>query len=460
MKNKTTKKTSNKLNSVKVRITLWYTALMLVIVTVVMSAVGILSYRLAMDSTKADLKAQVLQIGDKVRSRMSRSTIYNLENNEEFKNVSIYKENGEYIIGRYDYDVSKIPFKNEVLRKEDVNGKSYLVYDIFKPGTPGRSEGCWVRGTESVVYTKIFGRSMIFIILIVIPFIMLLTALGGYFITRKAFCPIDNIAKTAEEICSSKDIKKRIAITLGAREDEMLRLSLTLNLMLDRIEGLIEKEKQFTSDASHELRTPISVILAQGEYLTEIAETEKEKELAKSITDKAKQVSKLVSRLLLIARIDQNRQKPNREKADLAVLTDIAFEELNDAAAEKNISLVSDIEDNTIVYVDEALFLRVLSNLISNGIKYGRESGYVSVSARRVDDLLEIAVEDNGIGIANENIEKIWDRFYRVDDVRNDEYGSSGLGLAVVKGIVKLHGGEIYVESEPNKGTKFIICGI
>lgn len=207
--------------------------------------------------------------------------------------------------------------------------------------------------------------------------------------------------------------------------------------MLDKIENLIKQEKQFTSDASHKMRTPISVILAQGEYLLDIADNDKEKELARNIVDKANQVSKLVSRLLLLARIDQDRQKFNKEKVDLGVLIDIAVDSMKELAEQKNILLITNVSDNLIIEADEALLLSAVTNLISNGIKYGNESGYVSVSASRVDEnSAEIIVTDNGIKIANEHLNKIRGLFYRIDNVRNDEFGSNGLGLAMVKSII------------------------
>ncbi|MBQ6907972.1 MAG: HAMP domain-containing histidine kinase, partial [Clostridia bacterium] len=310
---------------------------------------------------------------------------------------------------------------------------------------------------ESVNSTMLLGRSAIIIVLILIPLILLLTALGGYYITKKAFRPVNTIIKTANDISAQQDITRRIEIAPDAKEDELNHLSVTLNKMLDRIENLIRQEKQFTSDASHELRTPISVILAQGEYLLDIAKDEKEKELAGSIVDKANQVSKLVSRLLLLARIDQNRQKFNKEKVDIGVLADIAIDSMKDLADKKGISLSSDVAEDTIVEADEALLLSAITNLISNGIKYGKESGYVSVSASKIGDKTEITVADNGIGIDKAHIDKIWDRFYRIDDVRNDEYGSCGLGLAMVKATIELHGGTINVSSTLGEGTVFKI---
>ena len=159
----------------------------------------------------------------------------------------------------------------------------------------------------------------------------------------------------------------------------------------------------------------------------------------------------------LLARIDQNRQKFNKEKVDLGVIIDVAVDSMKELAAQKDILLFSNVPEGTIVDADESLLLSAITNLISNGIKYGNESGHVSVSASKNGDKTEIIVADNGVGISEEHIDKIWTRFYRVDDVRIDEYGSSGLGLSMVKSIIELHGGEITVKSTPGHGTEFRI---
>ena len=440
--------------SIKTRITIWYTSLMFVLIVVVLSLVGGLSYQLSIDSVEKDVILQVTQVRESLSKRQP-GVFEIIESKEEFKNVSIYEMDGKYIVGQYNYDVVSIPFEEGVPRKENIDGKEYIVYDARTPGPPGRHGGFWIRGVESVNSTMLLGRSAIIIMLILIPLILLLTALGGYYITKKAFNPVNNIVKTANDISAQKDISKRIEIAPDSKEDELHHLSVTLNKMLDKIENLIKQEKQFTSDASHELRTPISVILAQGEYLLDIAKDEKEKELAQTIVDKSKQVSKLVSRLLLLARIDQNRQKFNKEKVDLGVIIDVAVDSMKELAAQKEILLFSNVPEGTIVDADESLLLSAITNLISNGIKYGNESGYVSVSASKNGDKTEIIVADNGVGISEEHIDKIWTRFYRVDDVRNDEYGSSGLGLSMVKSIIELHGGEIMVQSVLGEGTEF-----
>lgn len=443
--------------SIKTRITIWYTALMFVLISVVFGAVSLLSYQLSMDNLEKDIKFRVSQVSNRVGVRQSKDMFYTVDSKRDFRNVSVYLENGEHIAGQYLYDLSNISFKHDVLRRETVDGKTYIVYDIFKPARPGDNSGYWIRGAESVSYTNILGRSVFVILLFVIPIILLLTALGGYYITKKAFMPVNSITKTANDIYTLNDLEQRIELAPNAHKDELYNLSVTLNRMLDKIESLIKQEKQFTSDASHELRTPISVILAQGEYLLEIADTDKERELAEAIVEKSNQISRLVSRLLLLARIDASRQKVNKEKIDLGVLIDIAADELKDSAEKKDITIITNAEDNIIIEADEALLLSAISNLISNAIKYGKESGQVIVASKKQGNCAEITVSDNGIGISQENMAKIWDRFYRVDDVRNNEDASSGLGLSLVKSIAELLGGEVFVQSELGKGTEFKI---
>lgn len=464
-----------KITSIKMRITIWYTSLMLILIAVVLSLVGTLSYRLAINNIEKDIISQVSRISGKLSS-MERDVFDIVDRNEEFKNVSIYNNIGEYIVGQYNYDVANIEFKDGSLRWETIGGKEYIIYDILTKNKPYRPEErnshieakphnehnaresmgvFWIRGAETVNSVVIFGRAAFLIIIIVIPLILIFAALGGFYITKKAFLPINNILRTAQDISIKSDVKKRIEIAPESKEDELYNLSVTLNQMLDKIENLIRKEKQFTSDASHELRTPVSVILAQGEYLLDIAEDEKERELAENIVAKANQMAELISRLLLISRIDSNRQKFNKEKVDLAVIADIAVESMSVLAENRGISLISEVPENLIVDADETLLLSVFTNLVSNGIKYGKPNGYVRISAKRSGEFTEITVKDNGIGISDEHIDKIWGRFYRVDDVRNDEYGSSGLGLSMVKSIVELHDGAITVKSEPEQGTEF-----
>lgn len=441
------------ITSIKTRITIWYTALMFLIVVAVTFAVGLLSYQMSIDVIEKEVVLRVTQVSEKI-SKHQFDVMQSVDDGE-YKNVSIYKPNGEYIAGQYIYDITNLKFVPGVVRHENVEGKEYIIYDIMNPAPPGSGKGFWIRSAESVNSSNLLSKSAIAVMLFSIPLILLITALGGYYITRRAFLPINNIVKTANNICMQNDIKQRIAIEPEAHKDELYELSVTLNRMLNKIETLILQEKQFTSDASHELRTPISVILAQSEYLAEIAENEKEKELALNIVDKSKQISKLVSRLLMLARMDSNRQTIHKEKVDLSVIADVAIESMQDFADKRGIILSKEVPEGLMIEADEALLLSAITNLVGNGIKYGKDGGFVKITAEQSEDSVEISVLDNGIGISRDDLDKIWGRFWRADDVRNDENASYGLGLAMVKSIAKLHNGNVTVVSEPECGSEF-----
>ena len=166
-------------------------------------------------------------------------------------------------------------------------------------------------------------------------------------------------------------------------------------------------------------------------------------------------MSILVSQLLTLARMDKGRQKINLEEIEIGELIEIAIEGQKLQSEEKNITIFSDIQENVYSSVDEIMIMRVFTNLISNAISYGKENGYIKVSLNKDNNNAIIKIEDNGIGISEENLEKIWVRFFQADPSRTTE--NSGLGLSMVKGIIEIHKGSIYVQSELNKGTVFTI---
>ena len=193
-----------KITSIKTRITIWYTSLMFILIVVVLGLVGGLSYQLSKESIEKNVVLSVTQVIEKL-ARRQRNVFEIVEEKEEFKNVSIYDWGGNYVVGKYIYDLENIPFKEGVPRRESINGKEYIVYDAKAAGHPGQG-GFWIRGLESVDSTMLLGRSAMIIVLILIPLILLLTALGGYYITKKAFRPINNITKTANDISVQQDI--------------------------------------------------------------------------------------------------------------------------------------------------------------------------------------------------------------------------------------------------------------
>ena len=226
--------------------------------------------------------------------------------------------------------------------------------------------------------------------------------------------------------------------------------------MFERLEFSFEKERQFTSDVSHELRTPVAVIISQCEYLLENENLSAEdKEEIAVILKQAKRMSKLTSEMLMIARNEQGEQHL-MEKLDFGLLSELVIEELQTKAQEKNIEITLQKQDDLFMNGDQTLILRMMMNLITNAINYGKINGHIHVILKVENDQIVGEVKDDGIGINEEHLDRIWERFYRIDKSRSRENGGTGLGLSMVRWIVNLHNGTIHVESIEGIGTSFI----
>ena len=314
----------------------------------------------------------------------------------------------------------------------------------------------WVRGIISVTDESYALKAAAKNNLILTVMLIFAAGIGGYLIIKRAFVPVKKISRTAKEIADSSDLTRRI--NLGNGKDEIFTLADTFDEMLDKIEQTFEREKQFTSDASHELRTPIAVILSECEYMEECAKTEEElRESSRSIKRQADKMSKLVSELLTISRMDRNTLQLNFEETDLSELVSFVCDEQEEINRGKDTVLVRYIKNGITARTDKFLLARLFINLISNAYQYIESEGIISVSLDECDEFVKFTVTDNGIGISEENIPKIWERFYQVDKSRTaNENGNMGLGLSMVKWIAECHGGSIDVKSELGKGSTFI----
>ena len=290
------------------------------------------------------------------------------------------------------------------------------------------------------------------IFFVVFPFLLVVSALGGYLITKKAFDPIEKIRETAEKINEGNDLTKRIDI--GKGKDEISVLATTFDKMFDRLQNSFDREAQFTSDVSHELRTPISVISSQSQYGLKYLEINEEtRDIFENILDESKKMTNLISKLLMLARMDKGSQKLNVENTDMSEVVEMAAEMKMEKAQGKNITIKNYIKENLYADVDKSMIIRVLINLIDNAITYGKENGKIVIELFQNQDRIVCKVEDDGIGIAPEHVGKIWNRFYQVEPSRSGD--NSGLGLSLVKWIIDAHKGMINVESELGKGTVF-----
>ena len=276
----------------------------------------------------------------------------------------------------------------------------------------------------------------------------------GFRMLSAALKPVDVICGEAGEISKGEDLSKRL--TLPQTRDEMYRLTIEFNQMFDRLEDSFEAEKQFSSDVSHELRTPLSVIRSQCEYMLGEAKTEEEAGEIRVILNQAEKMIQLITQLLTISRCERGGEYFQKQEFNFSFMAEMVVDTLQEMAEEKQIELSADIEENLKIIGEETLLMRMLMNLIENAIYYGKEHGFVKVKIRQDGDRICGSVQDNGIGIAEENLDKIWKRFYREDKSRSNTTNGTGLGLAMVKWIVQLHHGEIKVFSEKGAGSEFV----
>lgn len=373
---------------------------------------------------------------------------------EENVYLSFYTTEGEFLNGNtppeFTYDVSFLSGEVQTVAIEEGN---WAVYDriIYIEGYGN----AWIRGISSFSEAESTIQTLVYASLIILPFVALVAIVGGYWITRRAFLPVKQITQSAEDITDGNELSKRIH--LGKGRDEIYTLANTIDRMFDRLEYSFEVEKQFTSDASHELRTPIAVILSQCEYALESAETEQELMGAlQVILSQTQKMSKLVAQLLFLSRTDQKTQVMNVEEVNLSTLAAVILEEQTLMAEEKNITLHSNIEPDIILQADETMIMSLLINLISNAIKYGKQDGDVWVNLKQSEVEVIGTVNDNGIGMDESDKNKIWTRFYQVDTARTATKDNGvGLGLAMVKWIIESHKGTISVKSTLKKGSQF-----
>lgn len=440
--------------SIKLRLTLWFTLFMMLIAALCLGLMIVIGSRVAENEASE-------RLGRTVRSDLEG--ISYTEGRLSFDaGFSFYKDGVYTII----YNVGKAmlggetppgfpvteELKNGVTRTVSGEGETFLIFDLFMPS--GWEDGVWVRGvTEYPDVRDSMGQSVT-VFLIILPFLIFMAALGGYLTARHSLKPIERITELAGSISEGRDLKKRIAPEYEST-DEAGRLAAAFDQMISRLEGSFEAEKQFASDASHELRTPTAVIVAQCSYLDKYADsTEDYKEGVEVIKRQADRMSVMIDRLLDITRLDFGTKKLEKTDTDLSELLQTLCEEQDNGA--RGISLSTDIAQGIHADIDPYLFSRVINNLLENARRYGKENGNIRASLKKEGDRILLSVEDDGIGIASEEQEKIWRRFYQVDPSR--ERGSGlGLGLSMVKQIVELHGGSIKVESEPGKGSRFTV---
>lgn len=438
--------------SAKLRITLWITLMMLLLAAMVLTFVFVINANSITDDPAGRLVKVVLRNANNVEFDRGRFEWDDLSAYKRGVYCAFYSNNGELLGGAVPEhaDISAA-FEPNIVRTVSTDAGSYYLYDCY---VDMEVTGIWIRGLISSADRSGLMHTILFLTATLLPALIIISLGGGWIIAWNAFRPMEKIVNTANEISDTGDLTRRVGLTKGPKELHLL--SRAFDRMFVRLEQAFLAERQFASDASHELRTPITVILAECDRAKRKDKTADDfLESIEVIEEQGQHMSELVQSLLAMTRIQHGTDKypmrpGNFSEFALACCEDFTPED------ERGITLTTDIQPDVNAKFNPSLMSRVIMNLLQNAYKYGREGGYVIVSLKDRGNVITLSVTDDGIGIAPEDQPKIWQRFWQADPSRS-ENGSSGLGLSMVKEIAQFHDGEASVQSTPGVGSTFTI---
>jgi len=318
-----------------------------------------------------------------------------------------------------------------------VNGEQYRVL----VATP-------LDGTEATL------RRLRTLLLWTIPAVLVLASLGGYWISRRALAPVDDITLAAKSI-GIQNLSQRLNVP--ATGDELQRLSETWNDMLARLESAVKRLSQFTADASHELRTPVALIRTTAELtLRRERSPDTYREALRQVVLESERTSRLVEDLLLLARADAGLPALSLERLDLSPLVRDVCQQGQVLAEERHLQISTEApEDPVYVEANDPALRRLLLLLLDNAVKYTPAGGRITISVGSDPAGTTVAVRDTGIGIADSALPHVFERFYRADESRNRDAGGTGLGLAIAKWIAERHHASLEAESVVGEGSTF-----
>jgi heavy metal sensor kinase len=341
--------------------------------------------------------------------------------------------------------------RDEWVRKEVLPSGSVLVAAVAR--ATSRGERYVVEVGISTVRTEATLGQVLLLLAIGLPVAVCIAVVGGFILVRRALKPVDGIARKAEEI-SQHHLSRRLPVLNTG--DELERLSISLNNMITRLEDAVQSSKRFVADASHELRTPMTVLRGELESLAQDIELRAStRESLGSLLEEVDRLAEIVESLLALSKLDAGEAIGETVRFDLGELVKTTAEQMSLLAEDKKITVACNAAPDVVIEGDRARMKQVVVNLLDNAIKYTPDGGRVTLRiARDADDaILEVA--DTGIGIPSDALPHMFKRFFRVDDSRSREQGGAGLGLSIVKSICAAQGAEVNVTSTPGGGSCF-----
>jgi heavy metal sensor kinase len=454
---------------IKWKLTIWYGGLLALILVVFSSGVYVYFENSLMDSIDVKNKSIADVLSSSINDTHSQSVFGNFE--RYLENVLGKKPKGKFIqiidpsgkIGAKmnDMETDAVPVPYSTFQR---GAKGEIVYETIE-NTNSRirmitipimenNQVSFIQVGSSLADFDETMKKLLIIMIIGIPTSLSVIVIVGYFMAKKSLKPVDQIRKAAVKI-SSSNLDERIDIK--GRKDELGRLAETFNAMIARLKDSFQRTNQFSIDVSHELKTPLTILKGETEVvLRKERDNEEYKKLLQSNLEEIDRMARIIDDLLLLSKADSKDMKLNIENISLRDLVADVCANMKIFADRKEITLVADELADVRLIGDELKLRRMLWNIIENGIKYTPKGGGMNVSSYTNNGFVCVNVKDNGIGISGDDIEYIFDRFYRADRSRKRESGS-GLGLSISKWIAEAHKGTIEVTSQPSKGSQFLI---
>ena len=444
--------------SIRNRVTLYYSAVLILITAALFTVFYFTSHR-QMDVVSKDTVMKAVQNSfDDITAGDDFIEIDNdFDSYRKGVTILVYSESGRLIQGRLPKDFpSHMPLETGNFEAVEGEDDTWLIYDLYNIYENG--QGIWVRGIYPMDNSVRTLNAIFLIMLFALPAILIISILAGRHITNKAFIPVSKITETANSISNGHDLSKRLP--QGESKDELYDLTETLNQMIGRLEEAFQAEKDFSSDVSHELKTPISVIMAECEYtLQRERQPEEYQASLQTIHSQCRRTMSLIQQLLQLTRTIDKEKTIEKERFSLSMLCESVSEEISLLTEEKGIDLKTQIQQGIDLCGDETLIMRMILNLLTNAIKYSKPEGegerWIRLQLAEEHKKAVITVEDNGIGIKEDEIENIFRRFYKVDKARSEEADSFGLGLSMVRWIAEAHHGQVLAESAFGVGSRF-----
>lgn len=452
--------------SIGIRLTLWYLVFFAAAQLIFGTGMWFLARRSLYSITDDTLKGRIDDLTNFLEAQKKNATVAKLQ--EEVAEAYLLEHSGDYLQIYDDSDGAWI-FRADFLKQHALTAPSgRLTHAHYRNEQLGRSlrfviQRIQANGRAFTVQTglpidqvdqtlALFRRYL----LMFAPLLLFAAASVGFWLSRRALSPVDAITRTARTINASNLSDRLEKLTTG---DELQRLSDTLNEMLGRIEHAFVRVTQFTADASHELRTPISLIRTEAEIALRRSRGDGEyREALRHILLEAERSTALVEELLTLARADSGRETLHIASVDLSMIVREAAEQWQELMATRNLTFIHQTTGNEVnVLGDRNVLQRLLTLLLDNAVKYTPAPGTIELQLETRGSSAIIRVRDSGIGIAVEEQPKVFERFYRVDKARSHDLNGAGIGLAIAQWIVQQHQGSITVESAPDEGSTFVV---